>query len=129
MQPRELCRDSDGSKCDGTATFSLTNAAAQIGTTLTLSTSSSDHGTALPSNDALAGNPVTVSFKVAQTSGSATPTGNVVVSDGLGDTCAPSPVDLTSASAGAGSCTINDCCYRLRERHADRNVHSEHKCF
>ena len=90
----------------GTATFTLTNAAVQTATTITVSTSSSDHGTALPSNDALVGNPVTVSFKVAQTSGSATPTGNVVVSDGVGDTCTPSPVILTSASAGAGSCTL-----------------------
>ena len=90
----------------GTASFVLTNAAAQIGTTLTVSTSSSDHGDALPSGDALAGNPITVSFTVAQKSGSVTPTGNVVVSDGLGDTCAPSPVVLTSASAGAGSCTL-----------------------
>ena len=90
----------------GTATFTLTNAAVQTATTITVSTSSSDHGTALPSNDALVGNPVTVSFKVAQTSGSATPTGNVVVSDGVGDTCTPSPVILTAASAGAGSCTL-----------------------
>ena len=90
----------------GTASFALTNAAAQIGTTVTVSTSSSDHGTALPSNDALAGNPITVSFKVVQASGTVTPTGNVVLSDGLGDTCAPSPVVLTSAAAGAGTCTL-----------------------
>ena len=90
----------------GAASFALTNAAAQIGTTVTVSTSSTDHGTPLPSNDALAGNPITVSFTVAQKSGSVTPTGNVVVSDGLGDTCAPSPVVLTSASVGAGSCTL-----------------------
>ncbi len=90
----------------GTASFALTNAAAQIGTTVTLSTSSSDHGAPLPSNDALAGNPITVSFTVAQKSGSVAPTGNVVVSDGLGDTCAPSAVVLSPASAGAGSCTL-----------------------
>ena len=57
----------------GTATFSLTNNPAQIGTMVSVSTSSSDHGDALPSNDALVGNPITVSFKVAPTSGSATP--------------------------------------------------------
>ncbi len=90
----------------GTATFSLTNNPAQIGTMVSVSTSSSDHGDALPSNDALVGNPITVSFKVAPTSGSATPTGSVVVTDGLGDTCTPSPVILTPASAGAGSCTL-----------------------
>ena len=89
----------------GTASFALTNAAAQISTTVTVSTSSSDHGTALPSNDALVGNPIMVSFKVAQTTGTVTPTGNVVVSDGVGDSC-PQPVILTPASAGAGSCTL-----------------------
>ena len=90
----------------GTATFMLTNSPAQIGTMVSVSTSSSDHGNALPSNDALVGNPITVSFKVAATSGSVTPTGKVVVTDGLGDTCTPSPVILNSASAGAGSCTL-----------------------
>ena len=90
----------------GTATFMLTNSPAQIGTMVSVSTSSSDHGNALPSNDALVGNPITVSFKVAATSGTGTPTGKVVVTDGLGDTCTPSPVILNSASAGAGSCTL-----------------------
>jgi len=90
----------------GTASFTLTNTVAQINTTITLSTSSSDHGTALPSNDALVGNPIAVSFKVVPASGSITPTGNVVVTDGLGDTCTQSPVVLTSASNGGGSCTL-----------------------
>jgi uncharacterized repeat protein (TIGR03803 family) len=90
----------------GTATFTLTNLPAQISTMVSVSTSSSDHGDALPSNDALVGNPITVSFKVSPASGSATPTGKVVVTDGLGDTCTPSPVILNSASAGAGSCAL-----------------------
>ena len=90
----------------GTATFTLTNSPAQISTMVSVSTSSSDHGDALPSNDALVGNSITVSFKVAQASGTVAPTGKVVVTDGLGDTCAPSPVILNSASAGAGSCTL-----------------------
>ena len=50
----------------GTATFTLTNTAPQISTMVTVSTSSSDQGIALPSNDALVGNPITVSFKVVQ---------------------------------------------------------------
>ena len=91
----------------GTATFSLTNSPAQIGTMVSVSTSSSDHGDALPSNDALVGNPITVSFKVAPTSGTTTPTGSVVVTDGVGgDTCTPSTVVLSAASAGVGSCIL-----------------------
>ena len=90
----------------GTATFMLTNSPAQIATMVSVSTSSSDHGNALPSNDALVGNPITVSFKVAPTSGTTTPTGSVVVTDGIGDTCTPSPVVLSAVSAGAGSCTL-----------------------
>ena len=90
----------------GIATFALTNSPAQIGTTVSVSTSSSDHGDALPSNDALVGNPITVSFNVAPTSGTGTPTGKVVVTDGLGDTCTPAQVILNSASAGAGSCVL-----------------------
>ncbi|MGC2718372.1 MAG: choice-of-anchor tandem repeat GloVer-containing protein [Candidatus Acidiferrales bacterium] len=89
----------------GAASFTLTNIAAQVSTMVTVTTASSDHGDALPSGDALVGNPITVSFKVAQASGTVTPTGNVVVSDDNGDTCIPSPVVLTAAAAGAGSCT------------------------
>ena len=90
----------------GIATFALTNSPAPISSMVSVSASSSDHGDALPSNDALVGNPIMVSFKVAPTSGTGTPTGKVVVTDGLGDTCTPAQVILNSTSAGAGSCTL-----------------------
>jgi len=89
----------------GTASFSLSNTAAAVNTTTTItSTSSSYHGQAFQGNVTLVGTtPVTVNFTVQPASGNATPTGNVVVSDGLGDTCSPSPATLT---AGKGSCAV-----------------------
>lgn len=87
------------------ANFSLTNVAAAVKTTTTItSTSSSYDGKAFQGNVTLAyTTPVTVSFTVQPASGSATPTGNVVVIDGVGDTCSPNPATLT---AGSGSCSI-----------------------
>jgi len=89
----------------GTASFSLTNLAAQIQTTTTFTTSSSFHGQTLPSGVALVGNPVTVNFTVKPASGTAAPTGSVLVTDGgLGDPCLPSPTPLNAS--GQGSCTL-----------------------
>ena len=70
-----------------------------------------------------------MSFKVAPTSGTGTPTGKVVVTDGLGDTCTPSQVILNSASAGAGSCMLTITTFPGSGSHADGNVHSGHECL
>ncbi|MGB6845256.1 MAG: hypothetical protein WBE09_10190 [Candidatus Acidiferrales bacterium] len=87
----------------GTASFSLTNQAASIATTTTItSTSSSFHSFPLPEPDALVdGPPVVVNFTVAQTSGSVAPTGTVVVKDGFGDTCT-----TTTLNNGVGVCSF-----------------------
>jgi hypothetical protein len=88
----------------GTADFSLTNLGAPVQTTTTFTTSSSFHGETLPQGVALLGNPVTVNVTVTPASGTAAPTGSVLVTDGgLGDTCVPSPTPL---NAGTGSCTL-----------------------
>ncbi len=89
----------------GTASFSLTNQAAQVATTTTTtitSASSSFHSFPLPPNDDLVdGPPVTVTFTVVQASGSTAPTGTVRVTDGFGDTCT-----TTTLTGGAGTCAI-----------------------
>jgi hypothetical protein len=87
----------------GIASFSLTNQAALIGTTITInSTASLYHSFPLPVNTALVdGPPVNVNFTVQQASGSVTPTGTVVVTDGFGDTCT-----TTTLNSGAGMCTF-----------------------
>lgn len=73
-------------------------------TTAIASTSTSFDGFSLPTNFALVGTTqVSVNFTVKPTSGSASPTGTVTVTDGFNDTCSET---LTSASAGAGSCAL-----------------------
>ncbi|MGA7785067.1 MAG: choice-of-anchor D domain-containing protein, partial [Candidatus Acidiferrales bacterium] len=86
--------------------FTATGVTAIATTTTITSTSSSYKGFALPTNIALAGTtPVTVNFTVAPVTGSVTPTGPVVVEDGLDEFC--SAVILTSANGGKSSCTLN----------------------
>ncbi len=84
--------------------FSGTGVTAMIATKTTFTASSKFHGQTLPAGVALVGNPVTVNVTVNPASGTASPTGTVLIDDGgLNDTCAPSPTPLT---AGAGTCIL-----------------------
>lgn len=93
----------DKNTCTGSASVSLIVAPKPTATTTAISmTTSSDDGNALPASTALIGNPLTVSFKVQPSSGSATPTGTVKVTDGVSanDGCS------ATLTGGAGSCAM-----------------------
>jgi hypothetical protein len=93
----------DKNTCTGSASVSLTVAPKPTATTTAIkSAASSDNGNPLPANTALIENPITVSFTVLPSSGNATATGTVKVTDGVSasDGCS------TTLTAGAGSCAI-----------------------
>lgn len=85
--------------------FSGTGVVSTTATTTAFTASSADHGQTFPPGVALVGNPVTVNVTVKAASGTAVPTGSVLVTDGgLGDQCLPSSTPLNAS--GQGSCTL-----------------------